>query len=522
MNPPGETPKLTTVTDIVTPPDLRLHDALEKGNLKEVLKKCSIIVNETDKYGCTVLHNACRRYDKDAIKLLFEQDNIDVNVRENNGETPLLAFLERTLSHSDDEVADIIVLFWRDERVDLNAEIQGNYRTILHTFLRERYRRKRSIELTKKLLTIERKTMKLDVNIKDASGNPVWFDLLSDESVLNLIIAHESFNVNTVDSEGKTLLMRLINNRFMANTINQLLKKQDIDLDLRDNFGKTVTHHLLQVTGNLVNSEHVNKLVRYLLTEGKIDINAVDSRGTTFLMQAVHIKCKKLLELILEHGPDINYQDVDGNTALMQSKDEDISLLLIDAGADINVANNIGLTMLREAMMARKKSWAETIVQKEIYNVNRVINNLTDLMWLFMYPCPMTVGEFAQTSKYTGGNLKMDCLYLNWATSMLLQHPDCDITVINKDNQSVFHLMHTRLPMLQCLVAHKSYKAVVLSNPDKFGKTFFHNLFGSNAQAQLQQSVDQKDKVIDSIVAKFRNSPAVHNLQDRVGNPPLW
>ena len=243
-------------------------------------------------------------------------------------------------------------------------------------------------------------------------------------------------------------------------------------------------------------------------------------------MCAVQNRTKEIVQLILKCNPDVNYQSTYGNTALILSDDEDISLLLIDAGADINVTNNTGLTALRKAMMTRKKQLAETIVKDQTYDINRVHNKLTDLMWLFMFPYPVSVGQFADSAKSINTDtysvpLKMDHAYLNWTTSMLLQHPDCDITVVNQSNQSVFHLMHTNLHVLHSLVEHQSYKVGVLNNPDRFGKTFFHNLFGSNAQVQLEESVVQRDKVIDLIVAEFKNTPAVHNLQDCVGNSPL-
>ena len=207
MNPLGKKRKLTPRNDVVTPPDLTAFNALANGNLEEVLKDDqNINVNERGRGGCTCLHIACEKYDKDAIKLLLQHESIDVNVREVSGRTPFMLLLERNLHlyDYDDELGDIIELFWHDERVDLNVASHRNQTTIIHIILRECYNSQKGIEFAKKLLTMKRTTMKLDINIKDASGNPIWLcrpEFLSDESLLNLIVAHESFNVNTVDSD---------------------------------------------------------------------------------------------------------------------------------------------------------------------------------------------------------------------------------------------------------------------------------------------------------------------------------
>ena len=81
-------------------------------------------------------------------------------------------------------------------------------------------------------------------------------------------------------------------------------------------------------------------------------INHKNKNGRTFLHQAVQENNIKIVEKIIEHGADVNLQDVEGITALdwavalaKFNNDEIIQLLLI-AGADVNRKNIFGDTPL--------------------------------------------------------------------------------------------------------------------------------------------------------------------------------
>jgi ankyrin repeat protein len=87
------------------------------------------------------------------------------------------------------------------------------------------------------------------------------------------------------------------------------------------------------------------------------DVNARDKRGRTALMDAVgqthygaekpEVKRARVVRLLLRSGADPNARDENGDTALIEAAwDADAALVLIEAGANINAQNKDGLTPL--------------------------------------------------------------------------------------------------------------------------------------------------------------------------------
>lgn len=57
-------------------------------------------------------------------------------------------------------------------------------------------------------------------------------------------------------------------------------------------------------------------IVRYLLSTGQCDVNALDNKKSSALMYATNSSsiylCKDLIQLLIENGADINHHDNDG------------------------------------------------------------------------------------------------------------------------------------------------------------------------------------------------------------------
>jgi ankyrin repeat protein len=96
-------------------------------------------------------------------------------------------------------------------------------------------------------------------------------------------------------------------------------------------------------------------IVKFLLAKGA-DIECKDDRGETLLLKAVPFD-KKAIEILLDNQADINAIDQNGytvthiNISIYYSKDSlGILKLLIERGAPINTANNLGQTPLHQTI----------------------------------------------------------------------------------------------------------------------------------------------------------------------------
>ena len=86
-------------------------------------------------------------------------------------------------------------------------------------------------------------------------------------------------------------------------------------------------------------------VVRELLTRTDIEVNHVNRLGWTALMEAVilndgGIRQQQTVQLLIEHGADVNIPDHDGVTPLQHARSRgftELEQILIDAGAAANI-----------------------------------------------------------------------------------------------------------------------------------------------------------------------------------------
>ena len=96
-----------------------------------------------------------------------------------------------------------------------------------------------------------------------------------------------------------------------------------------------------------------------LLMERGADINAVDKHGCTLLHSAASHGNEPVMSLLLEHGADVNTRNVFGFTPLLCAREASIVKLLVKrGGADINVVDKYGSTLLHFAVTEGNESVA--------------------------------------------------------------------------------------------------------------------------------------------------------------------
>lgn len=174
----------------------------------------------------------------------------------------------------------------------------------------------------------------------------------------------EGININTQDSEGRTAIMIATYNNDIKTA--KILVNAGADINIRDNNKNNPFIHagakgyldILQLliqagadptitnryggTALIPASErgHVH-VVKELLTNTTIDVNHINNLGWTALIEAIILnngdkKQQQTVQLLIEHGADVNIPDNDYVTPLQHARDKgfkEIEKMLLEAGA---------------------------------------------------------------------------------------------------------------------------------------------------------------------------------------------
>ena len=97
------------------------------------------------------------------------------------------------------------------------------------------------------------------------------------------------------------------------------------------------------------------------------DANSCDSRGSPVLLIAIKHRRQRMVNLLLEHGADVNLVSQDRlTTPLMEASvngEEEIVQTLLEAGADLDLQSHNGQTALMMAISEGHRSVAEKLLE---------------------------------------------------------------------------------------------------------------------------------------------------------------
>ncbi|XP_048244137.1 uncharacterized protein LOC125376220 [Haliotis rufescens] len=333
-----------------------------------------------NKEGQTVLHLAAEANCKRSLEMLLPM--FDINVQDDMGKTAL-----HYLTHNDSNVEESV--FDRKSKcldhetyqlfLDKGADVQIKNKegqTVLH--LAAKANCNKCVEM---LLPM------FDINDQDEAGNTALHYLHCQESYfygVSKSVCHKTYqffldkgaDVKIKNKEGQTVL-HLAAKANCKHIVEMLLPM--FDINDQDEAGNTALHYLHRQDSHFHRRECLHREIYLLFLDKGADVKIKNKEGQTVLHLTAEANCKRSLEILLPMF-DINVQDDVGKTALhylthndsnveesvfdRRSKclDHETYQLFLDKGADVQIKNKEGQTVLHLAAKANCKKCVEMLL----------------------------------------------------------------------------------------------------------------------------------------------------------------
>jgi NTE family protein len=311
----------------------QLHTAVldeDVEKIKELLQDPRIDVNIQDDNGDTPLHlTLCARYPspshrKEMFQLLIEHPDIDVNIQNKVGDTP---------------VHHAITLFSGEILRKTTPNLRGrNGFTLLHIAANFGY-----LEIASILL----ENPKTDVNIQTEKGDTALLlcTRTGKMKIFRLLVNHPKINVNLQESRGRTVLHEALTMCQNMEAINLLMKREDIEINIQDNNGHTPLH--LSLLPGCMEAFHL------FVSHPTIDLNIQNHDGRTPLHFTLFPTCGLLLKQqniwIREKGL---HEDKLLHLSEFPCNLEALAFLLKCRGIIVNLQDKSGRTPLHSSILS--------------------------------------------------------------------------------------------------------------------------------------------------------------------------
>ncbi|MFN8575858.1 MAG: ankyrin repeat domain-containing protein [Candidatus Sericytochromatia bacterium] len=294
--------------------------ASEEGNLNIVIEliDSGADINSVDSRGRNCLLFAAFSDNFELIKYLTEIQKLPVNSIDHYSNSPLII--------SASKGCNLKIIKYLVEN-GANTNLENNMAKNALTFAAE----KNNLEVIKFL--IEKGSKVADKTNRGVI--PLIYSIKNNNFELVKILVENGAEINKTDEDGKTPLMYAAWEENFQ--IIKYLYENGADLNLKDKFRNETV---------LMKNASVGafEVVKFLIEDLNADFNTLDNEGNNILMAASDLDANlEVVNYLLTKQFNINYQNIDGYTALLIAAKEDsleIAKCLVKNGADINLKTN--------------------------------------------------------------------------------------------------------------------------------------------------------------------------------------
>lgn len=301
-------------------------------------------INHRKNDGYSILHYLCGKDEKsrDMLKHLLTKDNINVNIQNKDGYSPL----QIALTMDNQEAMQALM----NAGADVN--LQDKYgKTVLHYAIK-----KDDIEMVR-LLAQQKNT---DFYLTDKEDlTPLQIAYLGGNPFILQTLVNAGADINRKDENGMTLLhyATVKGDKSMM----EWLLKEGADPTIKNILGKTPLHYVAE-KGNV-------EMVRLITKQKDIEVNLADNEGVT----PFHLACQNghvgIAKLLFDAGKiDINQTTKKGETALYLAclnKKLPLARQLLEWKAGVNSTDSLGNSPLHLACMNNHVPMVELLLENK-------------------------------------------------------------------------------------------------------------------------------------------------------------
>jgi ankyrin repeat protein len=304
---------------------------------------------------------------KDVVKVLLQDERIELNVQDNRGHT----ILGYAVASAD---LGMVNIFLENNRIDPNYRERDGRSPLLLAIMGETLSgyipwkpAASNFEIIKLLLSNER----VDVSIKDSQGcNALSLAAQGHRhEVLKMLLDSGKVDPNEGDLTLRTPAMYAANSS-VTESLRLLIDDTRVDLNRVDEKGRTA------LMWTAFNSRLDN--MKLLLNSGRVDVDQVDlDRSTTLMLACCWLSDAGAVRLLLDTGGvDLNKRNANGETALMKAAQWaadpygrkmqpalDAIKMILDTGHDlVNIKDNEGVAIIEHAVRTGIKEAVELLL----------------------------------------------------------------------------------------------------------------------------------------------------------------